>query len=87
MTGMLEEANRRFSRTSLENKLRMWSQRSFNKNISTMHSLVDEIIADRRQHPQESDDILNNLLNARDKETGEGLSDENIRYQVLTLLV
>lgn len=87
MTGMLEEANRRFSRTSLENKLRVWSQRNFNKDISTMHSLVDEIIADRHQHPQESDDILNNLLNARDKETGEGLSDENIRYQVLTLLV
>lgn len=87
MTGMLEEANRRFSRTNLENKLRMWSQRNFNKDISIMHGLVDEIIADRRQHPQDSDDILNNLLNARDEETGEGLADENIRYQVLTLLV
>lgn len=87
MTGMLEEANRRFNRTSLETKLRMWSQRSFNRDIATMHRLVDEIIADRREHPQEGDDILNNLLNARDRETGEGLSDENIRYQVLTLLV
>lgn len=87
MTGMLEEANRRFSRTGLENKLRVWSQQSFNRDITTMHNIVDEIIADRRQNPQENDDILNNLLNARDKETGEGLSDENIRYQVLTLLV
>ena len=87
MVGMLEEANRRFSRTGLENKIRMWSQRSFDRDISTMHSIVDDIIADRRRNPQESGDILNNLLNARDKETGEGLSDENIRYQVLTLLV
>ena len=87
MTEMLEEANRRFNRAGLENKLRVWSQRRFNRDIATMHGIVDKIIADRRQNPQEHDDVLNSLLNARDKETGEGLSDENIRYQVLTLLV
>jgi len=58
------------------------------ENVRSMHELCDQIIADRKKNPQpENKDLLNTMLNTVDKETGEGLSDENIRFQMGTLLV
>lgn len=52
-----------------------------------MNALVDGIIADRRVHPSDGKDLLNLMLTAVDPETGNGLDDVNIRYQVLTFLI
>lgn len=53
-----------------------------------MFTLVDHIIAERKEHPQEgADDLLSHMLNGKDPETGETLDDENIRYQIITFLI
>ena len=55
--------------------------------IATMNTLVDQVIAERRAHPTKGGDLLNLMLGATDPETGEKLSDLNIRYQILTFLI
>ena len=87
LMGMLKEASRRSTRSNLGNKVRFWAWRDFQRHSNTMHRLCDEIIEDRRKNPKDVNDILDVMLTARDKETGEGLSDENIRFNVETMLV
>jgi cytochrome P450 / NADPH-cytochrome P450 reductase len=55
--------------------------------IGTMNALVDEVIAERRAHATDGGDLLNLMLNATDPDSGEMLSDLNIRYQILTFLI
>lgn len=55
--------------------------------IATMNALVDQVIAERRANPTDSGDLLNLMLEAKDPDSGEMLSDVNIRYQILTFLI
>lgn len=57
------------------------------KDVTYMNSLVDEIIRERRQTGGDQTDLLNFMLAGKDPVTGEGLSDENIRYQINTFLI
>ncbi len=52
----------------------------------TLYTIVDELIAKRRQASTESD-LLTMLLQARDEKTGEGMTDQQVRDEVLTLMV
>ncbi|KAI9667304.1 MAG: hypothetical protein M1821_000119 [Bathelium mastoideum] len=88
MAEVLVESGKRSSRPAIENRLRIWSAAHNQENIILMHSLCDKLVAERRQNPKpEINDLLNVMLNAKDPVTGEGLSDENIRYQMVTFLV
>jgi cytochrome P450/NADPH-cytochrome P450 reductase len=75
------------TRLPIQNRFAKKSQRQFDADIAEMNALVDGIIAERRKHPIESNDLLNLMVNAVDPETGERLDDLNIRYQVLTFLI
>lgn len=75
------------TRLPIQNRFAKKSQRQFNADIAEMNALVDSIIAERRKHPADSNDLLNLMLTAVDPETGERLDDLNIRYQVLTFLI
>ncbi|NNM76894.1 cytochrome P450 [Sphingomonas sp. ID1715] len=75
------------TRLPIQNRFAKKAQRQFDADIAEMNALVDGIIAERRQHPAESNDLLNLMLTAVDPETGERLDDLNIRYQVLTFLI
>ncbi|CEG83600.1 hypothetical protein RMATCC62417_17491 [Rhizopus microsporus] len=69
---MLREANRRFDRS-----------------VSLMHEVVENVIRERKSSPDATNkekDLLGFMLNARD-EHNLGLSDENIRDQVVTFLI
>lgn len=64
------------------------AQARFDAAITEMNAKVDGIIAERRRAPDPAArDLLNLMLTAVDSETGEGLDDLNIRYQVLTFLI
>ena len=64
------------------------AQARFDAAIAEMNAKVDPIIAERRANPDPgAKDLLNLMLTAVDPETGEGLDDLNIRYQVLTFLI
>ena len=54
-----------------------------------MHEISDRLIAERRRGPNagEKKDLLARMLAGRDPKTGQGLDDENIRYQLVTFLI
>jgi cytochrome P450 len=58
----------------------------FRRALNTMDTIVYRLIAERRQSVATQDDLLSLLLNARDEETGESMSDQQLRDEVMTLL-
>lgn len=84
----LNEAMRQTKRFELQDKLMVKTRRQFNRDVESMFSLVDRIIAERKQAGgQSGNDLLSLMLHAKDPETGEKLDDENIRYQIITFLI
>jgi cytochrome P450/NADPH-cytochrome P450 reductase len=59
------------------------------QDVDFMSKLVDDIVRERRRGggDQAQKDLLNFMLAGVDKQTGESLSDENIRYQIITFLI
>jgi cytochrome P450 len=52
-----------------------------------LYKVVDQLIADRRASPAGGEDLLGLLLQARDPEGGMGLTDAEVRDQVLIFLL
>lgn len=63
--------------------------RRYQSHIDTLTRIADEIIQKRKSDPKghEKQDLLSRLLSGRDPETGLGLSEENIRHQLVTFLI
>ncbi|PAX52870.1 cytochrome P450 [Brunnivagina elsteri] len=59
----------------------------FRQSKQTLDNLVQEIIDSRRQNSVDSPDLLSMLMAARDEETGEGMSDEQLKNEAITLLI
>ncbi|KAI3319402.1 cytochrome P450 [Xylariaceae sp. AK1471] len=88
MAATLIEAGKRANRPSIENYLRIKSAEELQNNIHSMWKLCDELVAERKRNPQpHARDLLDTMLNASDPQTGEKLSDENIRFNMVTFLV
>lgn len=60
--------------------------RRFQSALAELHALVDEIIAEGRAADGERDDLLSEMLRARD-ESGEPLSDQEVHDHVISLVV
>jgi cytochrome P450 len=54
---------------------------------ATLDEIVYGIISGRRRSPGEHDDLLALLMEARDEDTGEGMSDKQLRDEVITLFL
>jgi len=88
MVEVLVESGKRSARTAIENKLRVFAEANRQENVKKMHDLCDRIIAERIAHPQpDAKDLLNPMLQGVDKETGEKMSNELVRYNMVTFLV
>ena len=61
--------------------------RRFEAARAVLRQAVDHVITERRRNPTESADLLSMLLAARDEETGEGMTDEQLRVEVTTFLL
>jgi cytochrome P450 len=61
--------------------------RQFQAALAVLHGAVDHIISERRRRPSDSADLLSMLLSARDEETGEAMTDEQLRVEVTTFLL
>jgi cytochrome P450 len=59
----------------------------FRAALRALDRVVLSLIAERRQAGADRGDLLSMLLAARDEETGEGLSDRQLRDEVMTLLL
>lgn len=69
------------------NRLPVPSTRRWNRHERHMNALMYRMIEDRRAAGATGDDLLSLLLSARDKETGEPMSDTQVRDEAVTLLL
>ncbi len=88
-----KEANRRFGFDNFLSimfpRLPTRANRQFKHAIQTMDTIVEEIIGERRQsgRSREQDDLLSLLMNAVDEDTGEGMTDRQLRDEMMTILL
>jgi len=61
--------------------------RAFMAAIHTLDGAIFDLIARRRRDPDAADDLLAMLMCARDAETGEGMSDRQLRDEIITFLI
>ncbi|KAJ1303515.1 hypothetical protein OPQ81_011700 [Rhizoctonia solani] len=87
MGDFLKECFLRSRRPTIVQALSYGSNAKYAADMEIMNNLANKIIKDRRDHPSDKKDLLNAMLLGRDPQTGQGLSDENIRAQMLTFLI
>jgi cytochrome P450 len=61
--------------------------RRYDRARGSLDRVVNEMIAQRRRSGEEKGDLLSMLMSARDPETGEGMSDTQLRDEVMTVFV
>jgi cytochrome P450 len=59
----------------------------FRSAVHALDKVVHEIIRQHREQKMETDDVLSMLLQTRDEETGEGMNDQQLHDEVITLLL
>lgn len=88
MVRSLSEASARSRRLPLQTKVNLLGRLQFGTDLHFMNSVVDELIRERRSEgATDHADLLSLMLAGRDPQTGEGLDDLNIRYQMVTFLI
>jgi cytochrome P450 len=55
--------------------------------VRTLDRIVLDLVAERRRRTDSPDDLLTMLMEARDEETGEGMSDRQLRDEILTMFL
>ena len=76
-----------FWSTKLETRLPLPANRRFSRAMGELETVVYRIIEDRRQKHRDEHDLLAMLLSARDDETGTGMTDRQLRDEVMTMLL
>lgn len=69
----------------------MWvptsTNRRFKQAVATLNQIVTAIVRERLRDEADRGDLLSMLIQARDEETGERMSDDQLRSEVLTFLL
>jgi len=76
-----------FWSTKLETRLPLPANRRFWRALGELEAVVYRIIADRRRTRRDEADLLSMFLSARDEDTGETMTDRQLRNEVMTMLL
>lgn len=89
MADGLDESGKRAHLPDFAKKMNVLADRRFHNDVTVMEDLVDFLIAERKQNPspEGEEDVLDLMLSAKDPSSGKGLSDRNLRYQLITFLI
>ncbi len=60
--------------------------RRFKRERAKLDAIVYRLIAERRRSEALGTDLVSQLMQARDEETGEGMSDQQLRDEVMTMV-
>jgi len=79
----------RFNRpfTTLPSWVPTATNRRFKQAVGTLNELVLALIRERRAEGRDHGDLLSMLMQARDEETGESMTDDQLRSESLTFLI
>jgi cytochrome P450 len=86
-TIMNEHIGKSFWSLGLTDNLPTPKNRRFQAARAVLQGAVDYLIAERRRYPSDGADLLSMLISARDEETGEGMTDQQLRVEVTTFLL
>lgn len=85
---VLEEFNRRsWSLIQLPDSWPTPANRRFQRALRLLDGEVYRMISGRRQNPIPAHDLLGLLLAAQDEESGQGMSDQQLRDEVMTIFL
>ncbi len=89
MVRTLAESQARARQLPIQTRLKIRAQRQVEEDQGFMNDLVDRLIAERRGQGDAGDttDLLGRMLTGVDRQTGERLTDSNIRAQCITFLI
>ncbi|CAE6437995.1 unnamed protein product [Rhizoctonia solani] len=87
MGDFLKESFLRIRRPWILQALLCGSNAKYSTDQEIMNKLADKIIDDRKKHPSSKKDLLDAMLLGKDPQTGQSLSEENIKAQMLTFLI
>jgi cytochrome P450 len=62
-------------------------QKAYRRAIKRLDDVVLSLVDQRRHSKEEHQDLLGLLLSARDEETGEGMSDSQLRDEIFTIFL
>jgi cytochrome P450 len=79
-------ARRAYAPVGLWYRLPTIGNRRFGAALRLLHDLVDRIVAGYQRDGVRSDDVLSTLLAARDDATGQGMTDQQVHDEVITIL-
>jgi cytochrome P450 len=72
---------------SFVEKLPLRGNREFDAAIGRMRAIVLDVVRARREDGTDHGDLLSMLLLAQDSDTGDGMTDQQVHDEVMTLLV
>ncbi len=80
-------ADRVWNLTTITEKIPTKRNRQDNEAIAYLRGVCTRIIAERRASSRRSDDLLSILMDARDADTNEVMSEQQLRDEVMTLMI
>jgi cytochrome P450 len=83
---ILRHIGLRFGTFSLPERFPLPGTAKTNAAVARLEEIVRRVVAERRASGERPDDLLSMLLDARDAESGEPMSDHQLRDEVLTTL-
>jgi cytochrome P450 len=88
LTYAIEETNRRIlTFNPWVMRIPSKENREFDRQMAVLDRVILKIIDERRRSGEKREDLLALLMDARDAETGEGMSDRQLRDEVMTLFL
>ncbi|MCG8349991.1 MAG: cytochrome P450 [Chloroflexales bacterium] len=85
---LLQESNRRRRLPfDLLKSLPTPANRAFEHNLARLNGLIHGIIENRRLHPGDYQDLLQTLIDMTDEDSGQGMSNAQLRDEVVTLFI
>jgi cytochrome P450 len=84
----IEETNRRIlTFNPLIMKIPSRKKREFDRAVETIDRVILRIIAERRRSGERHEDLLGMLMDARDADSGQGMTDGQLRDEAMTLFL
>lgn len=87
MVNVLSESGQRIRRPGFLAALYRKEEYQFWKDIDYLRKLSLELVQNRKNHPEDKNDLLNAMLFGKDPRTGESLNDESIIDNMITFLI
>ena len=78
MVAVLGEAGQRGTRPAIADRFFGSRKYKFDQDIAYLRGVAQDLVTERRQHPNDKKDLLNAMIKGKDPKTHEGLTEQSI---------